>query len=253
MGNPNRDDRIYGVYSETSIANHIVPALPASCILPVSVSQPAVVADNSIPASGEDLAVTFLLPSEYHGVVIKPDPGRKLLSLKAAFMDPSFEPVTSSDPPRATLAKWWKAVSKRVRVSFDKKQMPDELKDAMRGRARLYLAPVGEALNVVDLAVEAPTVDPASGASDGVHRRLNGRAGLFPGPALLPRVRPHPARTDPALVQAGVCYPGLPGLVRRRAGRIPPPRILLVLAARYRPRRWSFLSRFYFVCWRSCK
>ena len=70
MGNPNRDDRIYGVYSETTVASHIVPALPASCILPVSVTQPAVVEDSSISASGEDLAVTFLLPSEYHGVVI---------------------------------------------------------------------------------------------------------------------------------------------------------------------------------------
>ena len=111
MGNPNRDERIFGVYSETTIPSHIVPALPASCILSVSVSQPAVVEDSSVPASGEDLAVAFLLPSEYHGVVIQPDPGRKLLSLKAAFMNPSFEPVASSDPPRATLAKWWKAHS----------------------------------------------------------------------------------------------------------------------------------------------
>jgi hypothetical protein len=167
MGNPNRDDRIYGVYSETTVASHIVPALPASCILPVSVTQPAVVEDSSISASGEDLAVTFLLPSEYHGVVIQPNPGRKLLALKAAFMDPSFEPVASSDPPRSTLAKWWQAVSKRVPDSYHKKQMPDELKAAMKGRTRLYAAPVGEALDVVDLAAESAIVDPEAEASDG--------------------------------------------------------------------------------------
>ena len=51
---------------------------------------------SSIPASGEDLAVTFRLPFEYHGVVVQPDPGRKLLSLKVAFMDASFEPEPSS-------------------------------------------------------------------------------------------------------------------------------------------------------------
>ena len=60
------------------------------------------------------------------------------MALKASFMDPSFEPVSSSDPPRATLAKWWKAVSKRVRDSYNKKEMPEELKAAMRGRARLF-------------------------------------------------------------------------------------------------------------------
>ena len=72
---------------------------------------------SSVPAPGEDLAVAFLLPSEYHGVLIQPAPRLKILALKASFMDPSFEPVSSSDPPRATLAKWWKAVSKRVRDS----------------------------------------------------------------------------------------------------------------------------------------
>ena len=121
--------------------------------------------DNSIPALGEDLAVTFLLPSKYHGVLFQPEPRLKLLSLKAAFMDPSFEPVASSDPPRATLAKWWKAVSERVRDSYE--LMPDELKEAMKGRMRLYLAPVGEAFDVVDLAAEAAIVDPAAEASDG--------------------------------------------------------------------------------------
>ena len=76
MGNPNWDERIYGVHTETTVASHIVPALPASCILPVSVSQPAIVEGGSIPASsGEDLAATFLLPLEYHGVVVQPIPG----------------------------------------------------------------------------------------------------------------------------------------------------------------------------------
>ena len=97
----------------------------------MSVSQPAIVEGRSIPALGEDLAVTFRLPIEYHGVVVQPDPRRKLLSQKAAFMEPSFEPVASSDPTRANLAKWWQAVSKRVRDLFDKKTIPEDLKTAM--------------------------------------------------------------------------------------------------------------------------
>ena len=78
IGNPGRDDCIYGVYRKTTVAGHSVTALPASCILPVSVSQPAIVEGSSVPASGEDLAVTYRLPLEYHGVVVQPDPGRKL-------------------------------------------------------------------------------------------------------------------------------------------------------------------------------
>ena len=99
-----QSDRIYGAYSETAIASLTVPALPASCLLPVSVTQAAVLEDNSVAAAGEDPAVTFRLPAEYHGVLFQPEPRLKLLSLKAAFMEPSFEPVVSSDPPRATLA-----------------------------------------------------------------------------------------------------------------------------------------------------
>ena len=41
LGHPNRDDRIYGAYRGTSVAGPYVPALPASCVLPVLVSQPA--------------------------------------------------------------------------------------------------------------------------------------------------------------------------------------------------------------------
>ena len=160
IGDPGRDERIYGVYKETTVASHSVPALPASCILPVSVSQPGNVEGSSVPASGEDLAEIFLLPLEYHGVVVQPDPGRKLLLLlKAAFMDPSFEPAASSDPPRASLAKWWQAVAKRLRDSFDKKTIPEDLKTALKGRSRLYSSAVREASDVVDLAAEAPVVD----------------------------------------------------------------------------------------------
>ena len=54
-------------------------------------SHPSILGDGSIPASGEDLAVTFHLPYEYHGVIVQRDPGQKLLSLNAAFMDASFE------------------------------------------------------------------------------------------------------------------------------------------------------------------
>ena len=78
--------------------------------------------------------MAFLLPPEYHGVLIQPAPRLKILALKASFMDPSFEPVSSSDPPRATLVKWWKAVSKRVRDSYNKKEMPKELKAAVKRR-----------------------------------------------------------------------------------------------------------------------
>ena len=82
-------------------------------------------------------------------------------------MDPSFEPVASSDPPRAILAKWWQAVSKRVRDSFDKKTIPEDLKTAMKGRSRLYSSAVGEALDVMDLAAEAPVVDHVAESHDG--------------------------------------------------------------------------------------
>ena len=152
-------DRIYGVYSETTVASHIVPALPASCILPAAMSQPAVVEESSIPDSGEGLAATFLLPVEYLGVIVRPEPRLKLLSLKTDFMDPSFEPVASLDPPRASLAKWWQAVGKRVRASYDKKAMPDNLKLALKGRVKLYSSAVGTASDVVDLAAEAPAED----------------------------------------------------------------------------------------------
>ena len=48
MGNPQRDTRIYGAYSKTVIASPFVPALPASCLLPASVIQAAVLEDNSV-------------------------------------------------------------------------------------------------------------------------------------------------------------------------------------------------------------
>ena len=78
-------------------------------------------------------------------------------------MDTLFEPLSSSDPPRATLAKWWQAVSKSIRDSFDHKAIPEDLKAAMKGRARLYLSAVGEASDVVDLAVGAPVVGGLAG------------------------------------------------------------------------------------------
>ena len=99
-------------------------------------------------------------------MVVQPDPGRKLLSLKAAFMEPSFEPVASSDPPRASLANWWRAVAKRIRDSYDKKMIPEDLKTAMKGRSKLYLSAVGDAMDIVDLAAEAPAVEHVAEASD---------------------------------------------------------------------------------------
>ena len=81
LGHPDREERIYGAYKRTDGGNRAAVALPdscilslpvvgvsapsqlsvlpASCILPVSVSQPAMVEGSSVPASGEDLAVTF--------------------------------------------------------------------------------------------------------------------------------------------------------------------------------------------------
>ena len=38
LGHPGRDDRIYGIYKETTVASRSVTALPDDCILPVSVS-----------------------------------------------------------------------------------------------------------------------------------------------------------------------------------------------------------------------
>ena len=168
MGNPKRDDRIYGAYSKTLIASSSVPALPASCLLPASVSktQPTAGEGDSISAPVEDLAVAFRLPPEYHGILIQPVSRLKFLALTASFMDPSFEPASSWDPPRATLAEWWKAVSNRIRESYSKMAMPDDLKKAMRGRAKLYSAPVGEIADVVDLAVEAADGDLVAEAAD---------------------------------------------------------------------------------------
>ena len=67
---------------------------------------PAIQEDGDNPALGEDLAVTHRLPEEYHGVLVQRHRGRKTLTLKATFMDPSFEPVSSSNPPRDQLDKW---------------------------------------------------------------------------------------------------------------------------------------------------
>ena len=112
LGNPGRDDRIYGAYKKTVFGIRSASALPDSCILPLSVGsvnaspQPAVREDGHSPALGEDLAVTHRLPEEYHGVTVQHDSGRKTLALKAEFMDASFEPVSSSNPPREILAKW---------------------------------------------------------------------------------------------------------------------------------------------------
>ena len=136
--------------------------------LSVSASpQPAVREDGENPALVEDLAVTHRLPEEYHGVLVhQRHPGRKTLTIKAAFMDSSFEPVSSSNPPREHLEKWWQAVSKSIRDSFDHKSIPADLRAAMKSRARLYLSPVGEASDFVsglstgfvDLAADAPDV-----------------------------------------------------------------------------------------------
>ena len=190
LGHPGRAERIYGAYRRTDGGDRAAAKLPASCIslpveggasavsasliLPVPATQPAVTEGTSIPAPGEDLAVTvredpavaFHLPPEYHGVLIQPVSRVKFLTLTASFMDPSFEPASSWDPPRATLAEWWKAVSKRIRESYSKMAMPDDLKKAMRGRAKLYSAPVGEIADVVDLAVEAADGDLVVEAAD---------------------------------------------------------------------------------------
>jgi len=168
MGHAQRADRIYGAYSKTVLASPSVPALPASCLLPAPVSktQPTVEEGNSIAAPGEDLAVEFLLPPEYHGVLIQPAPNVKLLALTASFMDPAFEPVSSSNPPRAMLAKWWRSVSQRIRGSYNKMAMPDALKAAMRGRARLYAAPEGEVVDVVNLAADDAVEDLVAEAAD---------------------------------------------------------------------------------------
>ncbi len=73
-------------------------------------------------------------------------------------MDASFEPSSSSNPPRATLARWWQAVIKSIRDSFDHKAIPEDLKGAMKSGARLYLSAVGEASDVADLAAGVPVV-----------------------------------------------------------------------------------------------
>ena len=71
-------------------------------------------------------------------------------------MDPSFEPVSSSNPHPEQLDKWWQAVSRSIRDSFDHKAISADLRAAMKGRAKLYLSAVGEASDVVDLAAGGP-------------------------------------------------------------------------------------------------
>jgi hypothetical protein len=74
-------------------------------------------------------------------------------------MKPSFEPIASSNPPRPDqLDKWWQAVSKRIRDSYDHKAIPADLRAAMKGRAKRYLSAVGASSDVVDLAAEEPVV-----------------------------------------------------------------------------------------------
>jgi hypothetical protein len=86
--------------------------------------------------------------------------------------------------------------------------MPEDLKAAMRGRARLYR---GEVVDVVDLAAEAATEAPVAESSGGGSAPAKRSRRSVSRPPPLPRVRPRPARTDPAPVLTGVCYPG-PGL-----------------------------------------
>ena len=73
-------------------------------------------------------------------------------------MEPSFEPTASSNPRPEQLDKWWQAVSKRIRDSYDHKAIPVDLKAAMKGRAKRYMSAVGAASDVVDLAAEEPVV-----------------------------------------------------------------------------------------------
>ena len=52
---------------------------------------------------------------EYHGVVIHRNPGRKLLTLAANFMDASCEPLClGSSLTRAILVGWWQQVAKSI-------------------------------------------------------------------------------------------------------------------------------------------
>ena len=211
LGHPNRDGRIYGAYRGTSVSGPYVPALPASCVLPVSVTQPAIAKESSVPAAGEDLAVVFRLPVEYHGVVVQPVPGRKPLSLKAAFMDSSFEPVASSNPPRASLANWWRAVAKLIRESYDKTMIPEDLKTAIKGRSQLYLSAVGDAGDIVDLAAEASAVEHVAEAS-GV------------GPPSAKRSRGSVSRSRVAATSSSSSSQGEPDSGSRRVGGSRRPR-----------------------------
>ncbi len=158
---------------------------------------------------GEDLAVTYRLPEEYQGVTVKRDPGRKTLTLKANFMGASFEPVSSSDPPCATLAKWWDAMSKSIRDSFDHKAIPEDLKAAIKGRSRLFASTVEESPDLVDLVAEAPDVGAQARDLGGNTRPAKrSRQPVFRHR----RVRPRQAKSNPTMAYAGVCYP-CPGLV----------------------------------------
>ncbi len=251
LGNPGRDARIYGAYKKTVFGIRVASALPVLLVSVGSVSaspQPAVREDCHSPAVGEDLAVTHRLPEEYYGVTVQRDPGRKTLTLKAEFMDASFEPVSSSKPSLENLAKCWQAVSKSIRDSFDHKAIPEDLKAAMKNRAKLYLSAVGEASDVVDLAVgasvvgglapESPAfVDFAAEAPDvGLPpakrpcRSVSRSHGIATSSSSSSQVEPDAGRgrsvlSGPSLVGGEVAFPR---------------RVLSVLSAGFQQRSWGF-------------
>ena len=49
-------------------------------------------------------------------------------------------------------------MSKSIRNSFDHKTIPEDLRAAMEGRAKLYSSAVGEASDVMNLAAGVPVV-----------------------------------------------------------------------------------------------
>jgi hypothetical protein len=102
------------------------------------------------------------LPLKYLGAVVPRDPGRKLLTLAANFMDASYEPVCSGfGPMRAILAGCWQQVAKSIWNSSDHKTIPEPLKKAaMKARTRLYV-PVVDLVDEPD-AVEKHTADPVA-------------------------------------------------------------------------------------------
>ena len=134
-GDVGRPDLIYGAYTHLEAESGGFAVVLGAPLRGVEGS-PSVGNSSVEPV---DLAVQYGLPGSYHGVVVQPVSTQKMLSLAADFMDGGYVPNDESSQPSATtLLEWWMQVCTEVRASYTKKQIPEDLKVAMKARQRMY-------------------------------------------------------------------------------------------------------------------